>query len=274
VPHSGRVRISVWGGWVSESLRKDDEGVRGDRLSWDEDLGGSPWLASPRLAGEFKVFRKTYAFLEFAWAHREGRADAPAGGLRYDGTVFPAGRSVSAADRRYWFDLGFLAWGTVEEDYRIAFAAGARILSEQVVLSAEGLRTRETADSAFPFLEARGEAGLGGGLTFEGSARVSLFTISYREVVEREERIVQWVDEGGRVVGESLLSDSRRRLLKTQVNVLLECRAGVRLELEGGSAVFGGVGFCFQNCERVLADQREDLEWRAWTLEAGWELRF
>jgi hypothetical protein len=268
-----RLRISAWGGWASEVLRKDAEGLRGERLSWEDDLGGSPWFAAPRLGAEFRLFRKIYAFVDFSWLRQQGRTEVPAGGLRFDGVAFPAGRSLSSTLRLWWVDLGFLAWGAEDENARAAFALGVRALSQQTVLEA-GPRARETCESAFPYLEARGEAAVAPRVTLEGAFRASLFTVSYREVVEREDVVVQWVDEGGGVVGETLQSSSRRRLLKTQFTALLEARGAVRAEVAPSTFLFAGFGFAFLNVERVLGDRKEDLEWRSWTLEVGLEFRF
>jgi len=270
---AGILRISLWGGWVSETLRKDDEGVRGDRLSWENDLGGSPWTASARIGGEWKIYRGIYGTLDVSWFRRDARVLVPAGGIRFDGTTFPERRSLFTTDRQTWLDLGFLTWGTAEEDTRAGFAFGARFVSQQIVMSA-GPRTRETNDSLYPYLEMRGEVALLGNLSLEGSARASLFTISYREVTEREDRVARYVDDGGGTVGERLLSSTRKRTLKTLYNALLEGRGALRYRFPDGTALFAGVGFRFHNAERIEGVWQEDLEWRSWTLEAGWELSF
>ncbi|MHC4600251.1 MAG: hypothetical protein ACYS47_14720 [Planctomycetota bacterium] len=271
----GRIRLSAWSGWVNASLRKDTATLEGDRLSWSRDLGGWPVFIAPALRVEYKIRRKVYGFLEFAWVSEYGSETVGAGGLRFDGVAFPAGRELDTSVTRLLGDLGVMAWGTVEESYRIAFALGTRVQSLRQVLEVSGgPKAVETTESVFPFVEVRGELILRKGLTLEGWGRASLFTLSHREIVVRETVILQRVDWGGNVVGEDVASQVRKRYLLTQINGMVEIGIGVRLDFTERLSGTAGLRFLFLNAERWGDDMREDMEWRTLGLELGLEARF
>jgi hypothetical protein len=163
----------------------------------------------------------------------------------------------------------------VEETYRIGFALGARYQALTHTLRASGGDgARETTESVFPFIEARGEVQLGERLFFEGWGRGSLFTISHREVVDVDVEVHQYVDAWGNIIHEEVVTGERQRYLITQINGLLDLYAGVRWDLPYPLSVFGGLRFTFMNAERIGGGLREDMEWRAVSVEMGVELRF
>ncbi len=270
----GRVRISAWAGFAGASIRKDTKTLEGDRLSWEDDLGGSPFFIAPVLRADVKIRPQVFGFLAWAYIHRQSRHAAPPGGVRFDGTVFSGGSDLTVSVSRLLADLGVYAWGTVEKTYRIGFVLGARYESLEHVLDLTGgPRARETTESVFPFVEARGECVLAPAFHLEGFARASLFTISYREIIEQTDTVEVLRDRWGNPVGERVSSE-RKRYLLTQVNGLLEIGAGIRFDVFPGSSLYGGFRFTFHNAERIGDGRREDMEWRALALEVGWEARF
>ncbi|MHC5081645.1 MAG: hypothetical protein ACYTHN_21795, partial [Planctomycetota bacterium] len=87
----GHIRISAWAGYSNASLRKDGSALNGERLSWRRDFHGSPFFLSPVLKADFKLRRRVYGFVEFAWAYQEGSRSVAPGGIRFDNVFFPAG---------------------------------------------------------------------------------------------------------------------------------------------------------------------------------------
>jgi hypothetical protein len=232
-------------------------------------------FVAPAFRGEFKLRRKVYGFLEFAWVEERGYETVPVGGIRFDGEEFNSGANLTTFASRLLFDLGVMAWGTVEDEYRIAFALGVKYQALTHVLSESGgPEAVETTESLFPYVETRGEIKLGESLFLEGWGRASLFTISHREVVTEETVITQHVDWGGNVVLEEVTSTDRSRYLLTQINGLIEIGAGVRWDFTSRLSLAGGIRFAFLNAERIGGDMREDMEWRTLGIELGLEARF
>jgi len=271
----GRIRLSAWLGWTNAAARKDTLEFDGDRLSWEDDLNGSPLFAWPSIYAELKVHRKVYAFLGFSWISQWGTGRTPGSGIRFDGETFAEDRRLSVSMGRLLLDLGFMAWGKVTETYRIGFALGTRYQSIWLDLSSsDGTSARETTEAFLPFVEARTEITLSKSIFLDGWARASLFTISYREKVEKEVTVNQYVDPWGNLIREETASSVRNRYLITQINAMFEFIASVRWNLDDRFSVYGGVHFLYLNAERLSEDRREDMEWRTLGLDLGIEVRF